>query len=231
VKFEDDIVVKHFSNVRYDKDKHLYVAGDLELGESVSKVVNRYIPYTDFDAIAESMDKKYDLPEGTTKKLWDLKAKASIAKGNLLHFFASIYPFRPNLRAKSDLEKHFKKFADSFYTMHVPIATELHVYHKDKLIHGKIDNLSKNIATGNYALFDLKTNEDLFKNFDGMRMKAPFDVFLNNNFGKYAIQLNLYKSMIEQAGVKVDELFILWITEEGYKIVDVPDIKELIDKI
>ena len=221
-----------FADLRFDKSVYKYVCDAGVLQQSVSAITSRYYNDVDFDAIAVYLDKKNKLPEGTTKKIWDLKKNESIARGNRLHFYMSLYPFYRHLEPSTDMEKAIKNFFDSLPSYIVPVLTEYTMYHKQCMYVGTVDLIMQNTKNGKYIIADIKTNDALFKNYRGNTLKHPFDFMLDNNYSKYIIQLSLYKMLLEQVdGVEVDELWLVWVKQDGtYQIYKVPDVTQILKK-
>ena len=76
------------------------------------------------------------------------------------------------------------------------------------------------------------TNKDLFKNFKGKKLKAPFNNLLDNPFGKYNIQLSMYQILFELTGYEVEDRFIIWLKPNSeYEIFYTQDLRKEINNL
>ena len=90
-----------------------------------------------------------------------------------------------------------------------------------------------------YAIFDYKTNINLFSQYNrryGKMLAEPFSDFIEEDFSLYAIQLSLYAMMIEDIGLPVIERKIVWLREDDrgegiYEILDVPDLSQRLRQV
>ena len=82
-------------------------------------------------------------------------------------------------------------------------------------IAGTADIILYNTKTNKFILADYKTNEDLFKNFKGKKLLAPFDNLLENSFNKYQLQLSMYQLLFEQCGYEIESRRVIWLKPDG----------------
>ena len=76
------------------------------------------------------------------------------------------------------------------------------------------------------------TNKDLFKNFKGKRLKAPFNNLLDSPFDKYNIQLSMYQILFELTGYEVENRFIIWLKPDAeYEIYYTQDLRKEINNL
>ena len=59
------------------------------------------------------------------------------------------------------------------------------------------------------------TNEDLFKNYKGKTLLAPFEDLLDSPYNKYQLQLSMYQLLFEQCGFEVESRRIIWLKPNG----------------
>jgi len=98
-----------------------------------------------------------------------------------------------------------------------------------------IDHLFINKMTGELVMVDYKTNSDIHKNERyAKKMKIPLNNLRDTTINHYAIQLSIYKYLIEKyTSLKVSEFFIVWFSElnKNYEIIEVPYLKDEVIKI
>lgn len=204
-----------FSKLHFEEKEHKYFVEGVPLEKSVSGVIKDFVEYVDFTKKAEEIDLRKGLPLGTTKKLWDLKANLSCAKGNKAHFFGETYAFHRGLGPTDGYEEAIASFWKDLPPHIEVVCTELQMYHLKHLIGGTADIILYDTINKTYIIGDYKTNEDLFKNFKGKTLLAPFNDKLDCNFSKYTLQLSLYQIMLEQVGVKVSNRVLIHIKPDG----------------
>ncbi|MDB4285897.1 PD-(D/E)XK nuclease family protein [bacterium] len=220
-----------FSDLRFSEEDHVYRVGGQKLVRSVSNIVKDFEKYTDFNAIAYSLDKKNKYEPGTMRTLWNKKSSLSCAIGNKAHYYGEVYALHRSLVPTDGYEKAIKSFWDSMPEHFLPVSVELKMYHKKYLFGGTADILLYNTKTGKYVLGDYKTNEDLFKNHRGQKLIKPFDSLLSNPYNKYQIQLSLYQILFEQTGLNVENRLVLWIKPDGtYQMYQTDDYAEILKK-
>ena len=83
-----------------------------------------------------------------------------------------------------------------------------------------------------FIILDYKTNGKLYNDYNRKINKVllpPFSKIIEESYGEYIIQLNLYALMLEDIGLPVIAKRIVWLKEDGtYEIVDVPNIVEVL---
>jgi len=87
-------------------------------------------------------------------------------------------------------------------------------------------------AKAGFVILDYKTNANLYSQYNRDRhnmLLAPFHEIVEEDYGMYVIQLNLYALMVEDLGLRVIDRKIVWLRDDGsYEIVQVPDIMDLL---
>ena len=220
-----------FKSLTFDEPKHIYYVKGKRLKSSVSKVLKIFVKQTDFNQIAENIDKRDELPIGTTAKLWDLNSKISLAIGTRAHYFGEVYAFNRTLKPTSGYEEAIVKFWNEMPDHIVPVIMELQMYHKDYMFAGTGDILLFNKLTGKYIIGDYKTNKDLFKNHNEQRMLGPFSDLLDMPLNHYKLQLSFYQILFEQIGLEVEGRKIIWVKPSGeYEMYDTPDYTEVLNE-
>lgn len=95
----------------------------------------------------------------------------------------------------------------------------------------EVDSKSHTFLAGKSLIPTHNTNKDLFKNFKGKKLKAPFNDLLDSPFGKYNIQLSMYQILFELTGYEVEERFIIWLKPDAtYELFHTADLKDRINQ-
>ena len=89
---------------------------------------------------------------------------------------------------------------------------------------------------GQFVLADWKTNVSLkndFKRKNGICMKFPFDNMIDDALSHYTLQFNLYRRMLESVGVKIGDMRLIWLKEDGdYEIIKIGKLSDsILDRV
>ena len=234
----------------YSSDHHYEYKGK-RVGVSVTRLIEEYTQPFDAEAIAQRVANKSGKSVQEVLDEWQQKNELSCKKGSQCHeFVQSLWSGEEYMwnGYQNDLCSYdeFWNICDYIFEQ----AQQFHEDYKDKLEHladefvigseeydiaSAIDHLFVNKVTGGLVLVDYKTNSDIHKNekYAG-KMKAPLSCLKDTTLNHYYIQLSIYKYLVEKyAGVKVDEMFIVYMSEniENYEIIDIPYLKREVEKI
>ena len=208
-------IKEYFKDLSFDEDTHKYFVKGNQLATSVSGVIKKYVDEQDFDVIASRLDAKFNFEEGTHKRLWKYKADAACALGTSVHYFGELYQFNRDLKPRNGFEEAIVKWWASLPEHIVPAFSELQMYHNDYMFGGTADIILYNKNTGKFIIADYKTNEDLFKNFKGKKLKGVFSNLLEHGYNKYQVQFSLYQILLEQTGVEVEKRCLIHLLPNG----------------
>lgn len=178
---------------------------------------------------------------------WQYKNTFACKKGSNGHNFAQslwsgeIYS-EDNFDATDDFKiankliyTQAKKFYDDFKDKLEHLQDEFIIGSSEYDIASAIDHLFINKLTGGLVLVDYKTNTDIHKNEKyAKKMKVPLTHLKDTTLNHYAIQLSIYKYLLEKyTNLKLEDMFIVWFSElnDDYKIIEVPYLKDEVIKI
>lgn len=216
-----------FDSLSFDEESHTYSLEGRKLKTSVSGLVKKFVKRVDFFNIAKRIDDSKRLPKGTMKRIWKLNADFACAAGDKAHYFGEVYAFHRNIQPTDKLEEAIVAFWKSLPDHIVPAFTELTMYHKEYMFGGMADIILYNKKTGKFIIADYKTNKELFKNFNGKRLKLPFTKYLENNFNKYQLQFSFYQILFEQTGFEIEQRLLIWLKRDGtFEMYDTEDLTE-----
>ena len=224
-------IIEFFKELSFEEKTHLYKVNGVPIKNSVSGKIKQYYKPFNREVISYHSAKKNGVSQEELLKDWDNKRDISIIKGNKAHLFGELYPFNRNLRPQSKFDIAIMKFWNDLPEHIIPIIMEARMYHKEDLYAGTADGTLYNTITGKYILIDYKTNIDIFKNYKGQTMLAPFEHLLDNPFNKYQIQLSYYQILIEQIeGIEVSSRKLVWLRPTGeYELYDTENFTHLIN--
>lgn len=204
-------VLDFFKDLIFDEPTHTYMVHGQPF-RSVSKTIETVAIKTDFVPIAEAIAKR---DGGTAEQIlqgWADHNKAAIDRGHKTHSFAEGNLANPTTGLERAVVKFWQELDRGRYKV---VGKEVRMYHKNHIYAGTSDLVLYDTQLGEYIIADYKTNADLFKNFKGQLLKAPFSELLDNPYNKYQIQLSLYQILLEQVCNPISERWVIWLTEEG----------------
>jgi len=130
---------------------------------------------------------------------------------------------------------YFLKFVDDFPHLK-PYRTEWLVYNEDWKLSGSIDMVYEN-EDGTLSIYDWKRSKEIGRvnNFNEYSCTDSICHLPNTNFWHYSLQLNTYKSILEEKyDKKIKDLYLVRLhpnnEDETYELIDVPILqKEMSD--
>lgn len=222
---------KKFEELKFQEELHEYRVQNKKL-KSVSHFIKGY--HEDFNAVGAAIGvaKKTGKTVVEVLKEWEDIKNASCELGTNTHLFAENFVLTGEDNPTNGYEEAVVSFWKNLPSHLIPVTLELKMYCMKMGIAGTADIILYNTKTHKFIIADYKTNKDLFKNFRGKKLQAPFNELLDCPFGKYTIQLSMYQVLFELTGYEVEDRFIIWLKPDGtydtYHTKDITkDIQEL----
>ena len=183
--------------------------------------------------------KYYQMTASDIKKQWKQKNDNANNQGTLAHAFgenamhymvgdydAISDDFKDRLvngkfEARTGFEKAIVKFWNDMPDEYVPMLVENRVYamcgKEIPVYAGTFDLLVYCTIPGKEGLIimDYKTNEDLYKNFNGKTLLPPLTEFLDSPFEHYRIQQFLYCRALREINIHIKAKRLIWIKQNG----------------
>lgn len=196
------------SLVSFDEERHQYAVGGKIL-QSVTTLVENC--FTQFDAEYFSKKKAIELGISTQEVLdmWERKGKESRDLGTAMH--KKIEKFYLNVISEEDETfRLFKMFAAQVKL--APYRTEWAVYDDEHGIAGTIDFVD--YQNGKYIIYDWKRSAKIIAdgqpikvNRFGKKAKFPITHINDTTYYHYALQLSLYRYILEKNyGIQISDL-------------------------
>ena len=205
-------IKEYFKELQFDAQAHSYEVRGKPL-TSVSKTIHKYVEKVDFDKIAGFVAKKRGITKAEVLAEWNAKRDNSCSQGTIVHSFGENY-FKGK-QPTNGFEEAIVKFWDNIPDYIEPFLFELQMFSETLGIAGTSDIILFNNKTGKFIIADYKTNEDLFKNYKGKTLLAPFENLLDSPYNKYQLQLSMYQLLFEQCGFEVESRRIIWLKPNG----------------
>lgn len=220
------MIKEYFKDLTFKEDTHTYTVGSQKL-PSVSGEIKKF--HKEFDAknAAKYTAKKEGISEKEVLQKWENIKNIAANNGTNVHNFAEelvknnfIYRLPANIQEFEVVRFFMDLIAEDKYEI---IDVECRMYHKQWMIAGTFDLLCKNKETGDYVIFDFKTNKDIYKNYKGQKMLGIFSNYLDHACNHYLIQQNMYQIMLEQIReIKIENRILIWLTSP-YQLIELED--------
>jgi ATP-dependent exoDNAse (exonuclease V) beta subunit len=224
---------KQRHHILFDEKSHTYkntVSGEYYI--SVTKLLSRYYPKFDADAIANNListHPKYrqqyqDIPiieaVEMLKNEWNKRTNI----GNLIHskledHLKGISIFEPDKPEKfndrlSQLLTAWENLNLKGLYQGYEFCPELLIFSDKHKIAGQADLILLNHSSQSFIIFDYKTNKKGISKsaFGNKMMFEPVDHLPDCNYSHYSLQLNIYAHFLAvETGYKCEDMALLWI--------------------
>lgn len=209
---------KLFRDILYIDDTHKYI--DLVTGNeivSVTKFIKQFSKPFDEDYYLPKKAAELGVTTEELKKQWVLKSLIGTSTGTIVHnYLENRFKnkiFKQDIPDYLDAEKvnRLIQSAEKYYNDNKDLevaALELTV--GNGKLAGTLDKLLEGGIIRDYKTGELKQGFDY--------MYAPFNNLVDSSLNKYSIQLNCYRQLLEEKGVKINKMEIVFFTEESYEI-------------
>ena len=172
------------------------------------------------DAIAQKVSDKTGKESEDVLAGWDAKGQISLDYGTLIHKCMETYIKYNELPSNEYLKGIVEDWAEQ--NDHETFQSEVFVQDDTHQLCGVIDLIQ------GAALLDFKTGDIHQKIRHTLGKEWPSD-----RLSLYTLQLNFYKYICDQNGMKIKELGIWWLNEEHWEYVKVPiiDVKPFLEEV
>ena len=195
-------------NIELRQSDHIYIVNGIAL-DSVTTFVNNAFPKFNAEFHAKRKAEQLGISPEEVLEMWEKNGKESRDLGTSMHSKIENYYLGYDSE-ETDAYKLFKIFASKIELK--PYRTEWAVYDWEHKIAGTIDFVD--YQNGEYILYDWKRSEKIIEN--GMPVKInkygekgnyPLEHLDNTPYYHYALQLSLYKYILEKNyGMKISDL-------------------------
>lgn len=215
-----------FKEIKFDEASHSYTVKGKNL-KPVSYVLKDFQEPFDEKKMSALVAKKKGISVQEVLDDWHKKRDDSCALGTKAHLFAENYIKTREGEPTNGQEKAMQTYLDKIPYYVVPLCTELQMYSEKWNIAGTADLMFYDTKNDKILIRDWKSNKDLFKNYKGKRLLAPFDDLEDSPFNKYQLQLSLYQILFEQTGFKIENRALIWVKEDGsYELYQTNDYRD-----
>ena len=156
-------------------------------------------------------EKYYGKSKDEIKQMWDDNRDEAATAGTHMHLQFELFANG----AKYEWIQEFDEFINWWTTEGIkPWRTEMTIYSPKYRIVGNVDLIAYD-KNGDMIIVDYKRSEPKMANF-GRYCKGPLSEYPHNDMTKHALQLSVYKKILEDLyDVEIKGLYNLYIKEDG----------------
>jgi len=144
--------------------------------------------------------------------LWKQNGKVQSARGTLMHFQIEQHLNGNTVGTPHSPEfTYFLQFEEAFMKARglVPFRTELSLFHCGLQAAGQADLICKVEGTDKIVILDWKRSKEIKLSNRFQKLKAPLSHLDDCNFFHYAVQLNIYRYILEsEYGLEVSGMYL-----------------------
>lgn len=231
-----------FNNVTYHDEPHKYYVNGKEL-ISVTTILHRYQEEFQEDYWSKYKAKEYGLTQREVLRAWKFINKKGTMKGSGIHDYSEnlflnkvfLYPkqqilnefgFDPILPEYEITKKYVNNFYNDVKDKLIPVRTEMIIYDSESLIGGMLDILFFNVKTGEFQIWDWKTNKKFEMEMKTRHFQDKLFILEDSDLEIYSLQLAMYKLIIEKnTDIKLGKSYVVWFSHnnDNYKIIETKD--------
>ena len=232
--------------ISFDEGPHVYTVHGKQGYTSVTTFVHQLFPKFDSKSILDKIlsssrmkDPSYKYYGKTRENIladWDANRDQAACAGTKMHYDIECYFNGMEVNNESIEFQYFKRFVNDFPEL-IPYRTEWTVYYEEYKLSGSIDMVFEN-PDGTIQIYDWKRCKSIDREaFGSSTAIIPcINHMPDSNFWHYAIQLNMYKMILEHKyGKKVTGLYLVCLHPENghedYERIEVPMLNEEIHEL
>jgi len=226
-------ILKAYSYLTFDENKHIYYWKGLRVPLSVTGLVKQHVPKFDADKILPYSAMKASREEGRTVSTHELRRRWQLINENACNLGTRVHKFMENYTGietpSLPQEEAGIKYIRDLEGKYSISFRELRAYSREFNYAGTMDLPLEVIGSNGYVVDDYKTTGDLFKAYDNLY--PPFEYLESSAYNHYQLQLSYYQIMLEEVGLRIENRRLIHLKADGeYRIYDLQDYtKELKD--
>lgn len=233
-------------DITFEEGPHIYtVCGDRGGYTSVTTWNHSHFAHFDADntiknilkskKMSDPSYKYYGKTAAVIKKMWDDKRDSACAAGTNMHNDIEYYYNKEEVVNDSVEYGYFQNFLKE-YTHLKPYRTEWMIYYEELKLSGSIDMIYEN-PDGTLQIYDWKRCEEIKHetSYNKYATTKCISHLPDTNFWHYALQLNVYKTILEHKyDKKITDLYLVCMHPDNkyknYERIQVPVLdKEIAD--
>lgn len=236
-------------DISFEEGPHIYtVLGKRNWTKSVTTWNHEHFSHFNPDEVIDKMmagrkwndptNKYYGMTREQIKEQWAQSGSVASKAGTKMHYDIECYYNGQDVVNESIEYKYFKRFVQDFPEL-TPYRTEWMVFYEELRMSGSIDMIFEN-PDGTLQIYDWKRCKDIVNEsgFGKYSKTTCISHLPDTNFWHYALQLNMYKVILEHKyGKQVTGLYLVCLHPDNayksYERIQVPvlekEMKDLLE--
>ena len=227
--------------IKFDEKPHIYYVNGLAIDSSVTTFIHKKFPKFNADKVADMMVKKhfdndksmyYKMTADDIKKSWRESGISASTAGTGLHSAIEYYYNEIEDQIKPEYKNciewtYFQNFLKDYPTLKA-YRTEWEIFDTELNLAGSVDMVFKD-ENDEYWIYDWKRSKEIKTQNDFENGFAPFEHLPNANYWHYALQLNVYKRILEtkyNTPIKGMCLIVLHENHKNYMRYELPELSD-----
>lgn len=227
--------------ITFDEPTHTYTINGDDGYLSVTTWVHSHFSKFDADKIIDKMmtgrnwsnSKYFGKSKDDIKLMWEVNRDTAAKSGTELHSdIEKFYNNVPNTNTSVEYSQFENFVKDNSLE---PYRTEWTVFDTELKIAGSID-MTFILPNGNLMIYDWKRSK-------GINRNTPYETYSNTdcishlpdtNFWHYALQLNMYKTILERNyDTQISKMMLVCLhpDQKNYKLFDVPELEHELSEL
>lgn len=228
-----------FDRIKFDEESHTYTVDRFNL-TSVTKLIGS-VEHFDEISIATKQAESTGVPIHIILAKWRKKGEYARLKGTEMHSYIEnlwlnnkykFKTFNDHLEMFVELDVLKEQYETFYYAARKIMSlvkTEFRVYDIEHRVAGTVDGLFHNTVNNCFDIWDWKTSTEISKHNRFGEKLIGLEHLDNCNFNIYALQLSIYKYIIEKnTNIKIKNLHICQIStlNKAFNAFKVPYLKD-----
>jgi hypothetical protein len=234
--------------ITFEEGPHIYtVNGDR--GGYTSVTTWNHHHFSDFDSekvignilksrnMSDPKYKYYGMTKEDIQQMWDTKRDSAAGAGTKMHQDIEWYYNGIEVNNDSIEFQYFRNFVADFPELK-PYRTEWMVYYEELKISGSIDMVFENPEDGTIQIYDWKRCQEIKHEteFGKYAKTSCICHFPDTNFWHYALQLNMYRRILQDKyGKTVSSMYLVCLHPDNvyknYERINVPVLDKEMDEL
>ena len=230
--------------ITFDEPTHTYYIDSIKVKQSVTEFISQFFKEFDSEKVIEKWysywqtnenSKYFGMAKEEISVYWKQVGEESRDRGTQLHKLIEEYEttnvISHNMKNLVEFRQylHFKK---EFSNLEI-LKNEYVIFDEELSVAGTVDCIAKDTQRDELYIFDWKRVKEI-KETSQDNALYPLEHLANTNYWKYALQLNMYKYMLEKFyDIKISGLYIVQFHEEleDFNVVKIVNMEYEIHKI
>jgi len=237
------------NDITFEEGPHIYtVLGERGTYTSVTTWNHQHFDHFDAETVLNNIMnskkrndptyKYYGMTREEIKTLWENNGASASSAGTNMHYDIECYFNQMNVSNDSVEFNYFLNFVKDFPQLKA-YRTEWMIYHEELKLSGSIDMVFEN-PDGTLQIYDWKRCKEIVHDTDSRFPKYSttpcISHFPDTNFWHYALQLNIYKMILESKYDKqITDLYLVCIHPDNpykrYERIQVPILTKEIEDL